>query len=86
VSYTLDTVSTDTGVTLICPGSRELTVQITNAAVNLEFGHGAPASMWGPLESYLPSLGTLARPEGFDAVRVRSRTPGRAATVFLTAT
>lgn len=86
MSYTLDTASTDTGVTLICPGSRELTVQITNAAVSLEFGQGAPAPMWGPPESYLPALGTLARPDGFDAVRVRSRTPGRPATVFLTAT
>ena len=79
----LDTETTDRGVTLACPGSTRLTLQVTNAAVELAWGQGYPNPTYGPWVPFLPVLGALER--SFDAIRIRSKTPGAPAHVFATA-
>ncbi len=79
----LDTQTSDTGSELRCPGSSKLICQVSNAAVYIAFGQGAPNSIYDVDEPYLPFTGVLIR--DFDAVRVRSKLPGVPAQVMLTA-
>lgn len=72
------------GSTLECHGTHSVTVQVSVAAVMIQFGRGpAPGSIvWGPEEPYLPFVGSLAR--DCDIVRVRNLTAGQAAQVVIT--
>jgi hypothetical protein len=74
----------DAESTLECPRTHSVTVQVSAAAVVLQFGRGpAPGSIvWGPEEPYLPFVGSLARE--CDQVRVRNLTAGQAAQVVIT--
>lgn len=68
---------------LICPGSARLLIQISVAAVYIQFGLGVGGVQWGVEEPYLPLVGGLTR--NFDAVRVRNFTAGLGAQAMLTA-
>jgi hypothetical protein len=57
-------------------------VQISTAAVYIQFGTGIGGVQWGVEEPYLPLVGGIARE--FDAVRVRNFAAGVAAQVLLT--
>ena len=67
---------------LRCGGARSLRVQISVAAVYVQFGVGLGGVNWGPEEPLMPSVGSLVR--RFDAVRVRNYTAGQAAQVLAT--
>lgn len=70
--------------TLECPGTSSVTVQVSQAAVWVQFGRGAsPGSIaWQPEEPLLPVVGNLAR--SCDWVRVRNFTAGQHAQVVIT--
>ena len=75
--------------TRVCPNSTRVILQISKAAVKVQFGimpHGkslsAGAVQWQAEEPYLPMIAALTRK--FDAVRVRNLTPGEPAQVFVT--
>jgi hypothetical protein len=57
-------------------------VQISTAAVYIQFGTGIAGVQWGVEEPFLPLVGGITRE--FDAVRVRNFTAGVAAQVLLT--
>lgn len=91
MSYVLDTVSTDIYQYLECPGSRKVTLQISNASVLVGFGSAADALTFRPGaatyppddEPFLPVVGSVAR--RCDEIRVRSYAPGVAANVKVVA-
>lgn len=68
--------------TKACPGCGRLVIQISAAAVYIQFGTGIGGVLWGVEEPYLPLVGSLTRT--FDAVRVRNFAAGVAAQVMLT--
>ena len=70
--------------TLECPGTTSVTIQISQAAVVMQFGTGASAgsATWGAEEPFLPVVGGLAR--RCDYVRVRNLTAGQPAQVTIT--
>jgi hypothetical protein len=68
--------------TTSCAGCTRLLVQISNAAVYIQFGTGIGGIQWGVEEPYLPLVGGITR--SFDAVRVRNFAAGVAAQVLLT--
>ena len=74
--------------TLICPGAVKCLIQISVAAVYIEFGinrqgaTGVGNITWGPKEPLLPIV--LLRGRRFDAIRVRNYTKGVPAQVLIT--
>lgn len=74
--------------TLICPVSVKALIQISVAAVFVQFGvnqrgaSGGGNVVWGPEEPMLPIV--LLRGRRFDAIRVRNFTAGVAAQVLIT--
>jgi hypothetical protein len=83
VSYALNNVTTADGytapTTLAAPGSRRLLLHVRNAAIYYQVGNGTPASVW-QTEVFMPP-GTAGLLRTFDALRVRSATPGKPAQV-----
>lgn len=74
--------TTDEWQQLDCPGAKKLRIQVSNAAVLINFGTDWPAPQWEPSpEPYLPILASLVRP--FDAVRFMSMTAGVPAQIIL---
>jgi hypothetical protein len=74
--------------TLLCPGAKRLILQISKQPVFVQVGimqQGRGSSIgsvqWQAEEPYLPMIASLGR--NFDAVRVRNRTPGVEAQVFV---
>lgn len=70
--------------TLICGGARKLRIQSSLAAIVVQFGYGWGSPVFGPEETFYPTVGSIART--FDAVRVRNFIAGQAAQVILTPT
>jgi len=87
MSYTLDTVSTDSYQELQCPGTTQVTAQVSTAAISIGFGHGGTAragtAVYGADEVLLPVVGGLDRE--CDAIRIKSYAPGNPAQVRLSA-
>lgn len=88
MSYVLDTWTTDAYETLTCPGSRRITLQVSNAMAAIGFGAGGGIRGGAPVfpasdEPFLPTVGGLTRE--CDAIRVKSYTPGLPARVLITA-
>lgn len=73
------------GATLVCPGSRRLTIHARNAAVYYQLGHGMPAIQWDPDGAVFLPPGTLSGERTFDAVRLRSAAAGKPAQVTVDA-
>lgn len=66
----------DADAEVICLGARRLTLQISNNAIFITFGHGPGqgAIQYEPTpELYLPVVGSITRP--FDAFKIRAQTP-----------
>lgn len=86
MSVTRALTTTDSYQYVSCPDTTRITIQVSNASINIGFGSG-----FGPLgsarydndETLLPTQGSLGRT--CDEIRVKSAVPGRAATVNLTA-
>jgi hypothetical protein len=88
MSYVLDTTTTDGYQYLVCPGSSQVTLQVSNAAAAIGFGEnplGRPgAGVYPPAdEPYLPVLAGLGR--DCDEIRVKSLTAGKPANVKIVA-
>lgn len=87
MSYTLDTVSTDSYQELVCPGTTQVTAQVSNAAISIGFGQGgtgrAGTAVYGVDEVLLPVVGGLDRE--CDAIRIKSYVHGMPANVKLSA-
>jgi hypothetical protein len=86
--YVLDINTTDSYQELMCPGTVEVTVQVSDNLVHIGFGlggRGRPgAAIYPPGdEVLLPTTGGLDRV--CDAIRVKSYAPGQVANVKLTA-
>jgi hypothetical protein len=74
--------------TLICPRSKHLVLQVSNAAVYVQLGlmqqgvsTGPGSVVWQTEDPFLPLVASLARK--FDAVRVRNWMAGIEAQVFV---
>lgn len=66
--------------TLLAPGATRFVVQVSNAAVIYQLGHGWPNVVWDSDErALLPVVAALERRA--DAMRFRSRVPGSPAIV-----
>lgn len=87
MSYSVDTTSTDSYQELQCPGTIQVTAQVSNAAISIGFGTGgngaAGAAVYGADEVLLPVVGGLERE--CDAIRFKSYAPGTPAQVRLSA-
>lgn len=70
---TLDITAPDNDKEVLCPGCNRLTIQVSNQAVYITFGHGLPMAMYDQPEVYLPSTGQIGRL--FDSFKVRAYTP-----------
>ena len=88
MSYSEAITTTDGYQYLECPGTSRVTIQVSNAMVDIGFGlnpkgiHGG-GQYPSPDEPYLPTVGGLGRQ--CDEIRVKSHTPGVPAQVFITA-
>lgn len=91
MAFVLDTTSTDSYQYLECPGTREVTLQISNNMVLIGFGAAAREQLFRPGsaiyppndEPFLPVVGGVAR--DCDEIRVKSYTPGQPANVKIVA-
>lgn len=89
MSYVLDTTTTDTYQYLRCPGSRRVTLQVSNAQILVGFGvadriGGVGTAEYPPAdEPYLPIVGGVSRE--CDEIRVRSYKAGTPASVKIVA-
>ena len=82
MSKVLNTATTDSWQELFCPGTERITLQVSNAQVQVGFGEGFPAvSYMHPDETYLPVFASLVRT--CDSVRVRSAVSGTPAVVSI---
>lgn len=88
MAYVLDTTTTNQYQELRCPGSRRITVQVSNATAAIGFGTGGGigggAAVYPPVdEPFLPTVGGLNRE--CDAIRVKSYVPGVPARIMIAA-
>lgn len=79
----VEIVTTDAYQRIVCPGTVRVTLQVSDAAVYIGFGRGQVLAQYDSDETYLPVSGALERL--CDEIRIKSRTPGVPAVVFLTA-
>jgi hypothetical protein len=87
-NYTKNVASTPTYQYLECPGTRRVTIQVLNAAINIGFGTNPKGITYGgqypPQDEVLtPSMGTLYRE--CDEIRFSSLVAGASAQVIITA-